>query len=178
MKTIALSAIAAVALAALAACSGSEKSDSEPAAEPVAETAAAPATEAVAADTGAAPDPAAAVDAAPAAATAVAFADFTGDAANGAKVFMQCKTCHVIDEGQNRVGPSLHAIIGRTAGQIPGYSYSAANKNSGIVWTEEALFNYLEDPRKAIPGTKMYFPGLKKPQDRADVIAYLKQATV
>ena len=72
---------------------------------------------------------------------------------------------------------SLHAIIGRHSGEIPGFAYSTANKNSGIVWSEEELFKYLEAPQKVIPGTKMAFAGLKKPQDRADVIAYLKSAT-
>ena len=97
-----------------------------------------------------------------------------GNAANGAKVFVQCKTCHVTTAGVNRIGPSLHAVVGRKAGSVPGYTYSAANKNSGLTWTEAELFTYLEAPRKVVPGTKMTFAGLKKPQDRADVIAYLK----
>lgn len=107
-------------------------------------------------------------------AAAVTYASLTGDAAKGEKVFLQCKACHVVDPGKNMVGPSLHALVGRAAGQIPGYSYSAANKNSGFTWTEEQLYTYLEAPQKVIPGTKMAFAGLKKPQDRADVIAYLK----
>jgi cytochrome c len=74
----------------------------------------------------------------------------------------------------NRVGPSLHGIVGRTAGTIEGFRYSPANKNSGITWTEEQLFTYLEDPRKTIPGTFMAFAGIKDPQQRADLIAYLK----
>lgn len=110
-------------------------------------------------------------------AAAVAYASLTGDAAKGEKIFLQCKACHVLEEGQNRVGPSLHGIIGRTAGQVAGYSYSTANKNSGYTWTEDQLYTYLEAPQKAIPGTKMTFVGLKKPQDRADVIAYLKTAS-
>lgn len=97
-----------------------------------------------------------------------------GNAANGAKVFVQCKTCHVTTAGVNRIGPSLHAVVGRKSGSVPKYNYSAANKNSGLVWTEAELFTYLENPRKVMPGTKMSFAGLKKPQDRADVIAYLK----
>ena len=97
-----------------------------------------------------------------------------GNAANGAKVFTQCKTCHVTTAGVNRIGPSLHDIVGRKAGAVPKYAYSVANKNSGIVWTEAKLFQYLEAPRQVVPGTKMAFAGLKKPQDRADVIAYLK----
>jgi cytochrome c len=97
-----------------------------------------------------------------------------GNATAGEKVFTQCKTCHVTTKGVNRIGPSLHDVVGRKAGIIPGYAYSAANKGSGIVWTEAKLFQYLEAPRKVVPGTKMAFAGLKKPQDRADVIAYLK----
>lgn len=97
-----------------------------------------------------------------------------GNAANGAKVFVQCKTCHVTTAGVNRIGPSLHAVVGRKSGTVPKYTYSAANKASGVVWTEAVLFTYLENPRKFMPGTKMSFAGLKKPQDRADVIAWLK----
>ena len=97
-----------------------------------------------------------------------------GNAANGQKVFVQCKTCHVTTAGVNRIGPSLHAVVGRTSGSVPKYAYSAANKNSKVVWSEAVLFKYLEAPRKFMPGTKMSFAGLKKPQDRADVIAWLK----
>lgn len=99
-----------------------------------------------------------------------------GNPAHGAVVFHQCQLCHVIAAGQNRVGPSLHGVVGRHSGIVPGYTYSSANKNSGIVWTEDKLFAYLEDPRAYVPGTKMSFAGLKNPQDRADVIAYLKTA--
>ena len=97
-----------------------------------------------------------------------------GNAAAGQKVFVQCKTCHVTTAGVNRIGPSLHAIVGRKSGSVPKYTYSAANKNSKLVWSEAVLFKYLEAPRKFMPGTKMSFAGLKKPQDRADVIAWLK----
>ncbi|RUS14674.1 cytochrome c-like domain-containing protein [Endogone sp. FLAS-F59071] len=79
--------------------------------------------------------------------------------------------------GGNKVGPNLHGLIGRKSGQVPGFSYTAANQNKGCTWNEETLFEYLENPKKYIPGTKMAFAGLKKPQERADVIAYLKQAT-
>jgi cytochrome c len=112
-------------------------------------------------------------EAAPAA-EAVTFASLTGDAAKGEKVFAQCKACHVAEAGVNRVGPSLWAVIGRTAGSIEGFRYSKANQNSGLVWSEEQLFTYLEAPQRTIPGTIMAFGGLKNPQDRADVIAYLK----
>jgi cytochrome c len=76
--------------------------------------------------------------------------------------------------GREQGRPVAHGIIGRQAGTIPGFRYSPANKNSGITWTEDVMFAYLEDPRKYIPGTYMSFVGLKQPQQRADVIAYLK----
>jgi cytochrome c len=104
----------------------------------------------------------------------VVLAGLTGDAAAGQRVFRQCQTCHSVKPGENKVGPSLHGIVGRQAGTIPGFRYSPANKNSGATWNEETLFAYLEDPRKFMPGTYMSFVGLKQPQQRADVIAYLK----
>jgi cytochrome c len=157
--------------AALAACGGKK------------EEAAAPAAEAPAAATSAAADAAAAPAAAKIAADdtttldGTKFADMKGDAKHGEAVFTQCKTCHVIDPGVNRIGPSLHGIIGRKSGQIAGFSYSTANKESGITWTPEKLYQYLEKPQRVVPGTKMAFAGLPKGQDRADVIAYLTEAT-
>ena len=103
----------------------------------------------------------------------VKLASFTGDAAAGEKAFAVCKTCHAVEAGKNMIGPSLHAIQGRKSGSIPGYAYSTANKGSGITWTNEKLFQYLEAPQRVIPGTKMTYTGLKDPQKRADVIAYL-----
>ena len=114
----------------------------------------------------------AAAFAAPAAAPAAAMP--AGDATHGAVVFNQCKTCHVADKGVNRIGPSLFGVVGRHSGTIPNFRYSAANKNSGLVWNEATLFKYLEAPQKTIPGTYMTFAGLKNPKDRADVIAFLK----
>ncbi len=109
----------------------------------------------------------------PAAAEMVDYASLTGDSVHGEKVFTVCKTCHVAEKGVNRIGPSLWGVVGRTAGSIPGYQYSAANKKSGIIWTQAKLFEYLAAPQKVVPGTKMAYAGLKAPQDRADVIAYL-----
>ncbi len=83
----------------------------------------------------------------------------------------------MLDAGVNRIGPSLHGIIGRTAGTVTGFTYSTANKNSGITWSPEKLFQYLEKPQRIVPGTKMAFAGLSKAQDRADVIAYLETAS-
>ncbi|MBC2668535.1 c-type cytochrome [Novosphingobium piscinae] len=98
----------------------------------------------------------------------------TGDAVHGKQVFVQCQACHSLQTGKNMIGPSLAGVIGRTAGSITGFSYSTANKNSGITWSEDKLFQYLEKPARVVPGTKMVFAGLPKAQDRADVIAYLK----
>ena len=74
------------------------------------------------------------------------------------------------------MGPNLHGIFGRKTGQAPGYSYTAANVNKGVTWSEATLFEYLENPKKYIPGTNIAFAGLKKAQDRADLITYLKAA--
>ncbi|XP_058090083.1 cytochrome c isoform X2 [Magnolia sinica] len=77
----------------------------------------------------------------------------------------------------NNEGPNLNGLLGRQSGTTAGYSYSAANKNRAVIWEESTLYDYLLNPKKYIPGTKMVFPGLKKPQDRADLIAYLKEST-
>jgi len=98
------------------------------------------------------------------------------DAASGEKIFVQCKACHQIGESaKNAVGPVLNGLFGRKAGMIEGYSYSAANKNSGITWDEATFREYIKDPKAKIPGTKMAFPGLKDPKQIDDVVAYLKQ---
>uniref|UniRef100_A0A7N0ZXV0 Cytochrome c domain-containing protein n=1 Tax=Kalanchoe fedtschenkoi TaxID=63787 RepID=A0A7N0ZXV0_KALFE len=73
--------------------------------------------------------------------------------------------------------PNLNGLLGRQSGTTAGYSYSAANKNMAVIWNENTLYDYLLNPKKYIPGTKMVFPGLKKPQDRADLIAYLEEST-
>ena len=98
----------------------------------------------------------------------------TTDAAAGEKVFALCRSCHVLEEGVNRVGPSLHNIVGRASGTVEGYSYSDANKSSGVTWTTDVLFEYLEDPKGFMPGTKMAFPGIKDAQDRDNLVAYLE----
>jgi len=97
------------------------------------------------------------------------------DAAAGEKVFLKCKACHQIgDNARNMVGPALTGIVGRKAGTYPGYNYSDANKNSGLVWDEATLKIYLKDPKAEVPGTKMTFPGLSSDKDIDNVIAYLK----
>jgi cytochrome c len=98
------------------------------------------------------------------------------DATLGEKVFLKCRACHQIGEGaKDAVGPVLNGVVGRKAGTYPGYSYSDANKNSGITWDEATLKEYLKNPRAKVPGTKMIFPGLTKDEDIDNVIAYLKQ---
>jgi cytochrome c len=99
------------------------------------------------------------------------------DVEAGEKTFNICRACHEIGEGaKNSVGPVLTAVVGRKAGTYPGYDYSEANKNSGITWDEPTLQDYLRNPRARVPGTKMLFPGLRKPDDIANVIAFLKQS--
>lgn len=100
-----------------------------------------------------------------------------GDVAKGEKLFKRCAACHSLEEGKRKVGPSLYGVFGRTSGTLAGFRYSPAMQKAGIVWSEETLDPYLENPRANVKGTKMIFPGLKKPQDRADVIAYLKANT-
>lgn len=85
-----------------------------------------------------------------------------------------CAVCHTVEPGKNKIGPSLAGVVGRKAGTAPGYSYSDANKKSGITWTEAELDKYLTDPKAVVPGTKMIFAGLKNPDQRKAVIAYLK----
>ncbi|WP_442578819.1 c-type cytochrome [Mesorhizobium sp. ASY16-5R] len=100
------------------------------------------------------------------------------DAAAGEKVFAKCKACHVADTDQNKVGPTLKGLIGRTAGTHEGFKYSPAMiaaGQAGLVWDEAHLADYLTNPREKVKGTKMAFPGLKNPDDIANVIAYLKQ---
>ncbi len=99
-----------------------------------------------------------------------------GNPTAGKAVFNTCGTCHSIVAGQNKVGPSLHGIIGRHSGIAPNFRYSAANKNSGIVWSQQKVYDYLYNPQKMVPGTYMTFTGYKEPQKRADVIAYLSTA--
>jgi cytochrome c len=102
-----------------------------------------------------------------------------GDAEAGAQVFKKCGACHTASEPVNRVGPSLMGVVGRPVATFPGYSYSTAMKAFGAggkVWDENLLGEYLLSPKAMVTGTKMSFPGLKKPQDIENVIAYLKTA--
>jgi cytochrome c len=98
------------------------------------------------------------------------------DVAAGEKSFRKCLPCHSIGPAaQNKVGPEQNGLDGRTAGTVAGYTYSEANKKSGIVWNDATFKEYIADPRAKIPGTKMIFPGIKDPKEAGDLWAYIKQ---
>ena len=118
--------------------------------------------------------------------SAAAAAD--GDAALGAKVFVQCKACHMLEADKKGIGPSLHGVFGRTAGTVKGFEYSKDMKaagEKGLVWDEATFLAYIEEPKKYIGSrigkasadTKMVFVGLKKEKERQDLLAYLKTST-
>ena len=98
------------------------------------------------------------------------------DAAAGEQVFKMCMPCHSIGPGaKNKIGPVLNGLDGRHSGTAPGFSYSEANKSSGVVWNKDTFEKYINDPRAMIPGTKMIFPGIKDPKKVADLWAYVSQ---
>jgi len=98
------------------------------------------------------------------------------DIKKGAKIFKtKCSMCHTIEKDDvHKVGPNLFGIVGRKTGQAQQYSYSKANKDKDITWNHDTLFDYLQNPKKYIPGTKMVFAGLKKDKDRNNLISYLE----
>jgi len=134
---------------ALAACSGGEPASEAP-------------------ETG---DPRASAEAPEATAD---LASLTGNASAGEAVFRRCMACHSVAPGQNRVGPSLHRVVGSDIGSVGGFGYSSANQAADGDWTPGALFAYLESPREFMPGTTMAFAGIPDAQDRANLIAYLE----
>ena len=98
------------------------------------------------------------------------------DVAAGEQSFKKCFPCHSVGEGaKNKVGPELNGLDGRHSGSVADYSYSEANKNSGITWNEATFKEYIKDPRAKIPNTKMIFPGIKNETEAGDLWAYLKQ---
>jgi cytochrome c len=97
------------------------------------------------------------------------------DPQHGAQIYQRCLACHSLE--YNRSGPRHCGLFGRQAGTLPGYAYSKAMKASGITWDDLSLDRFLENPLKTLPGTKMAYAGVKDPQERADLIAYLRHAT-
>jgi cytochrome c len=98
------------------------------------------------------------------------------DVAKGEKIFTKCKPCHDVGENaKNKVGPVLNGLEGRKSGSVPGYRYSDANKNSGIVWSEAEFVDYIKDPRAKVPGTKMVFVGIKKEDEAKNLWKYISQ---
>ena len=110
------------------------------------------------------------------ASSAVASTAMAQDVEAGKASFNKCMACHAIGEGvKNKVGPEQNGLDGRKAGTVEGYSYSDANKNSGITWNKEQFLEYIKDPRAKIPGTKMIFAGIKNETEAANLWAYLAQ---
>ena len=110
-----------------------------------------------------------------AASTAVSSA-LAQDADAGKTSFNKCLACHAVGDGaKNKVGPVLNGLDGRKSGTVEGYSYSDANKNSGITWNKDQFLDYIKDPKGKIPGTKMVFAGIKNEKEANDLWAYLAQ---
>ena len=106
--------------------------------------------------------------------SAIAPAAAAPDAARGEQIYARCTACHALTF--DRVGPRHCGLIGRRAGTVPGFEYSAAMKNSKITWNEKTLDRFLTKPLAMVPGTSMTYDGVPDPNERADLIAYLKQA--
>jgi cytochrome c len=100
-----------------------------------------------------------------------------GDAARGEAKFQDCAACHKLEAGANNLGPSLHGIFERKAGELADFRYSPAIKRSGIAWTPEALEKFIADPQAMVPGNRMPYAGMASASDRADLMAYLQKAT-
>ena len=110
------------------------------------------------------------------ASAAASSAALAQDVAAGKTSFNKCLACHAVGEGaKNKVGPVLNGLAGRKSGTVEGYSYTEANKNSGITWDEASFKDYIKDPKAKIPGTKMVFAGIKNEQEASDLWAFLAQ---
>jgi len=96
-----------------------------------------------------------------------------GDAAKGEKVFGKCKACHEIASDKNKVGPTLHGVIGRKAGTVPGFKYSEAMAGADVTWDATTIAEYVAKPKEFVPGNKMAFAGLKKEDEIEDLVAYI-----
>jgi cytochrome c len=100
-----------------------------------------------------------------------------GDPVRGEARFQDCAACHRLEAGVNNVGPSLHGIFTRKAGELTDFRYSPAMKRSGIVWTPETLNTFIGDPQALVPANRMPYAGMANASDRADLIAYLSRAS-
>jgi cytochrome c len=106
-------------------------------------------------------------------ALAAAGAHADGDAVRGAKLFEECVACHKLDPSGEAVGPNLHGVFGRKAGEGADFRYSPALKRSGIAWSEQSIDKFIADPQAVVPGNRMPFAGIPDAAARADLIAYL-----
>jgi len=107
----------------------------------------------------------------------VGIARADGDPVRGEARFQECAACHKLEAGANEVGPSLHGLFTRKAGELADFRYSPAMKRSGIVWTPETLEKYIADPQATVPANRMPYAGMANASDRADLIAYLSKAS-
>jgi cytochrome c len=107
----------------------------------------------------------------------ISMARADGDPARGETKFQDCAACHKLEAGANNVGPSLHGVFTRKAGELADFRYSPAIKRSGIAWTPEALEKFIADPQAMVPGNRMPYAGMASASDRADLMAYLQKAT-